>query len=151
MPNRIAVIGVGNEFRSDDRAGLEVARRLTELTDQGIDLIPFQGDGASLLETIRKYEQVLIIDAVRSNETPGTIHRFDAVTQTIPTGYFNYSTHAFSVAESIEMLRRLNELPEVLHVFGIEGQEFGFGTEISLPVSQAIDDLVTEIDALLRG
>jgi hydrogenase maturation protease len=69
------------------------------------------GDGAALMEVWRGEETVIIIDAVKSGALPGTIRRFDARAQPIPKDAFRCSTHAFGVAEAIELARALARLP----------------------------------------
>jgi hydrogenase maturation protease len=47
---------------------------------------------------------------------PGTIRRLDAIAQPFPKGAFRRSTHAFGVAEAIELSRAMGELPKSLVV-----------------------------------
>ena len=46
----IVVIGVGNEYRSDDGAGIAVARRLRMLFPTGVTVLEESGEGAALIE-----------------------------------------------------------------------------------------------------
>ena len=55
------------------------------------------------------------------------MHFFDAGNSPIPSDFFNYSTHAFSVAEAVELARALNKLPTRLLIYGIEGVDFSAG------------------------
>jgi hydrogenase maturation protease len=113
-------IGIGNEYRGDDAAGLIVARRLKELLADSAIVMEHSGDGAALMEAWRGAETVIIIDAVMSGAAPGTIHRFDASAQPLAKSSFRCSTQAFSVAGAIELARALCELPRSLIVYGIE-------------------------------
>ena len=74
---------------------------------------------------------VILVDAARSGAPVGTIHRFDAHSEEIPSGFFHYSSHQFAVAEAIEMARVLGKLPEKVSVYGLEGSDFSFGEEMS--------------------
>ncbi len=98
---------------------------------------------------------VMLVDAVHSGASPGTIHRLDARAAPMPTGFFHYSTHAFSVAEAIELTRSLDQLPAHLVVYGIEGANFAAGVEFSPPVEQAVEVVVEriaqEVRAMLTG
>jgi hydrogenase maturation protease len=93
---------------------------------------------------------VILIDAVSSGATPGTIHRLDAKAETIPAKFFNYSTHVFGVAEAIAMATALNQLPAELVVYGIEGKSFAAGVELSAEVACAIDEVVERIKKEIR-
>ena len=72
-------------------------------------------------------EHVIIIDAVLQMGNVGTIHRIDAYKQEVPSGFFNYSTHAFSLAEFIELAGTLDRLPGTLVIYGVEGRDFTMG------------------------
>ncbi len=139
----IIVIGVGNAYRSDDAVGPIIIERLKAMQEShhqalvGVALLEQSGEGAALMEAWRGAEAVILVDAVSSGAEPGTIHRLDAAEQKIPTDFFSYSTHAFSVAEAIEMARVLHQLPPRLIVYGIEGKTFGYGLELSPEVEQA--------------
>jgi hydrogenase maturation protease len=64
------------------------------------------------MEAWRGVETVIIIDAVMSGAEPGTIRRLDAKTQPLQKDAFRCSTHAFGVAEAIELSRARGELPQ---------------------------------------
>jgi hydrogenase maturation protease len=150
----LLIIGVGNEFRTDDGVGLVVARRLAGLLP-GVRVIELSGEGAALMEAWQHADRVFLVDAVSSGAAPGTIHRFDAAAQPIPTQFFSYSTHAFSVAEAIELARVLGDLPLHLIVYGIEGQAFESGVGLSASVEQAAQavtaQILEQIGLLVKG
>jgi len=140
------VIGVGNPFRCDDAVGVLAARRIHQPCT-GIQVVEAYGEGASLMETWKPDDHVVLIDAVRSGSSPGRIHRLDARAQRIPSDFFSYSTHAFSVAEAIEMSRTLGMLPDRFVVYGIEGKNFSAGEELSTDVAGAVDEVVHRVRA----
>lgn len=143
------LIGIGNEFRCDDAAGLVIARRLAELLLPNLDVVQHLGDGAALMDLWPGVTEVIVVDAVRSGAPPGTVFRIDAIKETIPTEFFSYSTHAFSLAEAIEVSRRLDQLPPRLFIYGIEGADFSAGQNLSREVSAAIETLVEELSRRL--
>lgn len=134
---RILVIGVGNAYRSDDGVGLFVVRQIDVRNLPNVTVSQASGEGAALIETWRGADTVILIDAVESGAPTGAIHRFDANAERIPSKFFHYSTHAFSVAEAIELARVLNQLPQRLIVYGIEGKTFEAGIDLSVQVVQA--------------
>ncbi len=144
------IIGIGNEYRGDDAAGLIVARRLKERLADSVAILEQSGDGAALMEAWRGAERVIIVDAVMSGAAPGTIRRFDASAQPVPTSPFRCSTHAFGVAEAIELARALARLPRSLVVYGIEGKNFAAGAGLSAEVEKAASEvarrLLTEVN-----
>ncbi len=142
---RLLIIGVGNPFRGDDAAGLLVARRLNEMRLDSCVIIEHSGEGASLMETWKNAEAVILIDAVSSGRSPGAIHRLDPIRNPLPAQLFHSSTHAFSLPEAIEMARALDELPPRLLVFGIEGRNFRAGDELSREVTAALQEATNRI------
>jgi hydrogenase maturation protease len=149
--NKMLVIGVGNAYRCDDAVGLIVAQRLRALVPPGITVLEQSGEGATLMEAWQDADHVILVDAAFSGEAPGTIHRFEAAVEPIPAQFFNYSTHAFSVAEAVEMARQLDKLPPSLIVYGIEGRSFSFGQDLSLEVEQAARAVVAQVLQELSG
>jgi hydrogenase maturation protease len=145
MATPVLVIGIGNPFRSDDRAGLEVARRLQRIGNDRLKVLEVASNPLTLLELWKGHDEVLLVDAVSSNSKPGTFQIINAVEQKIPAGLFNTSTHNMSVAEAIEMARNLNQLPKQMLVYGIEGKNFQFGEALSPQMNEAIEKVVHHI------
>jgi hydrogenase maturation protease len=149
------ILGVGNEYRGDDAVGLVVARRIADAQLDDVTTLEHSGEGASLIEAWSGADRVILIDAAQSDTKPGEISRFDANEQPIPTRFFRYSTHAFSVAEAIETARAIGQLPQRLIVYAIEGRAFEMGVKMAPEVSRAaevvarriIDELGQEADA----
>jgi len=150
MQPDIVVIGVGNEYRSDDGAGIAVARRLRERFPTGVTILEESGEGAALIEAWQGATWVMLVDAVSSGAPPGTIHRLDAHAEPLPAGFFHYSTHAFSVAEAVELARSLGRLPPRVIVYGIEGENFNLGVELSPAVEAAVAAVVEQATEEVR-
>jgi len=141
----ILIIGVGNAYRGDDAVGLRITQDIKKEALVHVTVIEQSGDGTALMESWKNADTVILIDAVHSGAQPGTIHRFDVHTQTIPTKFFHYSTHAFGVAEAIELARALKQLPPHLIVYGIEGQCFEAGIGLSLEVEKAVEEVMMRV------
>lgn len=133
------VIGIGNEYRRDDGAGLIAARRIAAMNPPGTQVVEAGGEGATLIETWQDAPVVILIDAVSSGAPAGTLHRIDAHSQPLPRDFFHHSTHAFGVAEAIELARALDRLPPCLIVYGIEGKDFAAGTGLSVEVARTVE------------
>lgn len=137
------IIGIGNASRGDDAAGLIAARLIKEALlalpdppDPGrVAVIEQDGEGTALVALWEGAGTVILIDAALSGAAPGSIHRFDARSQPPPAGFRRCSTHAFGVAEAIELARALDRLPPRLIVYAIEGRSFSAGA----PPSEAVE------------
>lgn len=142
---RVMVIGVGNEYRGDDGVGRRVARELRGRAPRTTAILEATGEGTALLESWTGAESVVIIDAVASGASPGTIHRLDARAQALPAGLLHTSTHAFGVAQAVELARALGQLPRSLVIYGIEGKTFDPDTGLSPEVEHAAGEVVERI------
>ncbi len=145
MLKPLLILGIGNGFRKDDGLGPALLKQLQRSDLQGVELQVQSGEGSSLMAAWQGYEQVVLVDAVCSGALPGTVFELEASEQVIPSRFFHYSTHAFSVAEAIEMAKALGELPQALTLFGIEGADFGSGTGLSPIVTAALPELMLRI------
>ena len=141
----ILIIGIGNTYRSDDAVGIYIANSLGKKAFGYVKVLEESRDGGALMESWKDADTVILIDAVCSGGKTGTIYRFDACTQSIPTEFFHYSTHAFGVAEAIELARALKQLPQNLIVYGIEGKCFEAGIGLSPEVAKAAQEVVIRV------
>jgi hydrogenase maturation protease len=142
------VLGIGNPWRGDDAAGIEVARRLQA---KGLRALEREGDPSSLLDAWAGESDVVLVDAVSSGAEAGTIHRLDAREGPLPAELFAVSTHHLSVAEAVELARVLGRLPERLEVYGIEGAGFEAGSGLAPAVETAVEAVAAELAARLSG
>jgi hydrogenase maturation protease len=145
------VIGIGNEYRSDDGVGLRVLREVKEKALAGTVLIECTNGGIDLPETWKTASSVILIDAVSSGARPGTIYRLDALAQPIPTNLSFQSTHSFGIAEVIELARILDQLPARLIVYAIEGKDFSMGTALSPVVERSVQQVVAQLTSEIQG
>ncbi|OHB45449.1 MAG: hydrogenase maturation protease [Planctomycetes bacterium RIFOXYD2_FULL_41_16] len=141
----ILIIGIGNPYRGDDGVGHRIAQDIKEKSPDHVNVIEQSGDGISLMESWKDADTVILIDAVHSGKNFGTIYRFEAHEQAIPSRFFHYSTHAFGVAEAIELARTLKQLPQNLIVYGIEGKCFEAGIGLSLEVEKAVEEVMMRV------
>lgn len=136
-PLKRLVIGVGSPF-AGDRAGWEAVRFLRAHRDDG-QTAWSEADrpGAVLLERMRGYGQVVVIDAMQSGAAPGTVRRVSAGELAAAEGLL--SNHGFGVAEAIALGATLGMLPERLEVIGIEADaDDRFDTEALLAAHDAL-------------
>ncbi|MGZ8700810.1 MAG: hydrogenase maturation protease [Gaiellaceae bacterium] len=143
----LKVVGIGNAWRSDDSVGLVVARRLRGVLPDSIEVLEREGEPTALIETWVGAEALWLVDAVSSGARPGTVHRMDASLDDLPERYGGGSTHHFSLGEAVAMARTLGRLPEHVVVFGIEGERFDLGEELSERVAAAVPEVVTAVRA----
>jgi len=141
----IILIGIGNEFRGDDGAGLFIVRALKAKGLNGVAVKEYSGEGMGLMDVWRDFKKVILFDAVSSEAEAGTIFRVEVPKETIPKEAFCCSTHTFSIADVIQMAQTLNRLPEKLIVYGVEGKTFEQGPGLSPEVKTAARKVVEQV------
>jgi len=140
---RQVIVGIGNTFRGDDGIGRHVAQRLIDIVPSDVTVLEENGEAADLMEAWKHADRAILIDAMTSGVAPGTVMRFNATQLPLPGEMFpHFSTHTYSVSESIELARTLERLPSKVVVFGIEGKDFETGAGLSPEVERATENVI---------
>ncbi|MCD9877653.1 hydrogenase maturation protease [Streptomyces guryensis] len=152
---RIAVIGVGNEFRRDDGVGWTVLARLREraaqrqLPQPGTVLATCDGDPGRLIGLWEGADLAVVVDAAHAHPgTPGRVHRLELDSGLMaqpPTT----SSHGLGLGEAVELARVLGVLPDHLVVYAVEGADSALGTGLSPAVEDAVEPLVRAVESEL--
>jgi hydrogenase maturation protease len=147
----MVVIGVGNEYRRDDGAGLAVVISLRDRVPPGVDLVLTDGEPTRLIEAWTGAEVAVVVDAVRADPPrPGRVHRFEldrALTGATRTA----SSHGFGLDDAIQLALALDRMPSRLVVHAIEAADLGQGTGLTPPVAAAVDEVASAVLSDLRG
>lgn len=144
------VIGVGNRWRRDDAAGLEVIDVLRRRVDDSVALVESDGEPTRLLDAFALAPAVIMVDAVVAGEEPGTIHRF--TDETLPNQMgIGQSSHLVQLFETIALGKLLDKLPNGLVLIGIEATDFDNGEGMTEPVTAAVHTAVATVLAELAN
>lgn len=136
---KLRIIGIGQEWRGDDAAGLLIARRLREMLAPRMVILEQSGAAGGLLAAWQGAEAVILADAVQGAGPPGEIYRFPVHERPLPADLFPAaSSHAWGVAQAVALGLVLRQLPPYLVVYGIEGRDFSVGDHLSPAVARAI-------------
>lgn len=145
------VIGIGNPDRGDDAVGLHVARRVAAAALPDVTVIEATGDALALMDRWSGADPVVLVDAAALVSSPGTIHRLDPVRAPLPHGVVLGSTHAFGLAEAVELARRLGRLPARMTIYAIEADGFAAGAGLTPAVVAAAAQVAARITADLAS
>ncbi|WP_405653366.1 hydrogenase maturation protease [Streptomyces sp. NBC_00019] len=145
---RIAVIGVGNEFRRDDGVGWAVLSRLRERPlPPGTRLATCDGDPGRLIGLWEGARLAVVVDAAHAHPgTPGRVHRLELDAELLPQPQTT-SSHGLGLGEAVELARVLGRLPDHLVVYAVEGADSALGTGLSPAVADAVEPLVKAVEA----
>lgn len=137
MKVKTLIIGIGNRYRGDDALGCLLADEIKGGAPAGAEVIEHDGEPASLIDLWQGRKCVILIDAVSSGAPAGAIHEINLNEQALPDSFRSYSTHAFGIAEAVELARVLGKLPPRIMFYGVEGRSFAAATELSAPLQEA--------------
>jgi len=150
------VLGMGNPILSDDGVGLLVAERLQgACLPDGVEVRRSEVAGLRLLELVRGFTRVIIIDALKSPagspREPGEIVRYEA--EDFKGGQRYGSAHSIGLGTVLELGERLGyDMPRDVVVYAIEAVDVEtFGDELSAPVAAAAERVIELIHASLRA
>ena len=139
------VLGIGNPILQDDGVGLHVIEALRQrLTNPLVTVETAFTGGMNLLDMIRGYEKVILIDAVKQNDSkPGEVKRF------LLSDFHSVHScnpHDVSLSEALHVAEQLGEkhLPLQIILIGITVRNtYEFGEHLSNEVSSAIPTAVS--------
>ncbi|MCK5153943.1 MAG: hydrogenase maturation protease [Spirochaetales bacterium] len=144
---------MGNPLRRDDGIGPEVIRLLTKdrtkknstyKLSSDIDLIDGGTDGLGLIEYLKDYKKVIIIDAVEMKLKPGTIKVFTPEEAVIKINSDALSTHGFGIAELIKLAKGLDINPELI-IVGVQPEDISYGEGLSDSIEPVLNKLIKVI------
>ncbi|MGI9585140.1 MAG: hydrogenase maturation protease [Acidimicrobiia bacterium] len=133
------LIGIGNPDRGDDAAGWFVAEAVDSWA-----VSQFVAGSFDMVDVWDAEDDVVMVDAMRSDAPVGEVRRFDALVEPLPVGAFT-STHAFGPAAVVELARVMGRMPRSLVVFGIEAGDTTHGASLSPTVAEATALLAREL------
>jgi hydrogenase maturation protease len=152
MPNASTlVLGLGNSILKDDAVGLVIAEALRDRLqqDETVEVLTAECGGLRLLEVIRGYDRVILIDAMKSADgVPGTLSRHKP-SDLKPTHRLTGS-HEVSFAHALELGRLVGMgLPREVTVYAIEVDdpfliEEGLTPGIAQRVPEFVDRILRE-------
>ena len=128
---KTVILGIGNVLLSDEGIGVHVANELMqrELPPE-VSVVEGGTDGFRLLNVITEADRLIIVDAVRGGDKPGTIYRFDIKdVRNSPSG-FKTSVHQIGILEVIDLSGLIGKTPHTT-VIGIEPKSLEMSLELS--------------------
>lgn len=132
---KVLILGIGNMLLSDDGLGVYIVRHMEESgtpLPEGVSLLDGGTAGFDLLGLIDDYDKIVIVDALKTNDKPGSIYRFTP--EHAVESRARFSLHEVGIMEVIKTLRIMDNNPEVEFV-GIVPENI---SDINTTISQAV-------------
>jgi hydrogenase maturation protease len=146
------VVGLGNPILGDDGVGWRVAKSLMKICPQ-IEVDCLALGGLSLMERLIGYRQVIIVDAVQTQEAQiGKVFCFGLDELTDLSAGHTTAAHDTSLQTALKVGRAMGaQLPEDVFIVGIEANRvYDFSEELSPEVEAAIPMATEAIINILK-
>jgi len=145
--SKILILGLGNDILSDDAIGPKLVYRLEEeIKKPGLEFQTSALGGLEIVEIIRDFEKVIIIDAIKTTDgEAGTVYHFtpEDFTETLHASNFHDVSFltALKLAEKMEITT-----PSSVDIFAIEIlEDLEFSDEFSPLIQSKYDAIYEEV------
>ena len=150
-PVKVLVLGVGNPILSDDGVGIHVARELKKRRLPGVDVEELAASGLELLDVVRGYDKVVIIDAIQTKKgRPGDLHVLEE--KDFERSVHGSSPHGINIATALALGRKLvpNEMPREVVFFAVEAEYLiNVGERLTPELAKALPRIVEQVGRAL--
>ncbi len=148
----ILVLGIGNVLLTDEGIGVralnELERRYT--FPENVELLDGGTAGIELLRHIRNRDYLIIIDAMKFNQEPGTVTRVEGLD--VPAAFrTRISPHQLGLSDLLAAAMLTDELPPNLVLFGVEPENLDIGLDLTDTVEASVEKLTGAIIDELRS
>jgi hydrogenase maturation protease len=148
-PERIAVIGTGNILRRDDGIGIAVLGSLLAFHKRpGIDYRDFGTASFDLLNHMRSYDKMLVIDGIDASLKPGELKIAELGELACSLKGGTTSTHGLDLKVVVELYKKL-KIKTKIYVAGIQVEDISYGEGLSKPLEAKIGKIAKEIDLFI--
>jgi hydrogenase maturation protease len=142
----VKIIAVGNDLYGDDGVAKQVLTELQGIdTFQSVALVDGATDALGLIDHFKGADYVIIVDAAEMGEIPGTVRVFRADEVKMKIKMDHLSVHGISLAETFEIAKTIDAMPENLTIIGIEPQSIKIAQGLSPAVEKSIPVAVAKI------
>jgi hydrogenase maturation protease len=143
---RILVLGIGNVLLHDEGVGVRVIERLSAEYDfsENVELMDGGTLGMRLLDPIAQADHVIVVDAVRNGEPPGTVYYLDADFLATRVSFKN-SLHEADLVDTLAYAEMLDQRPQAV-IVGVEPQDISpWGLELTETVQAQLPEMVRRV------
>ncbi|TAL38054.1 MAG: hydrogenase maturation protease [Spirochaetes bacterium] len=145
----VLILGIGNTLMSDDGIGVYIVNRIIETgvaLPRNVDVLDGGTAGFDLVPYMQGYDRIIIVDALKAEDDPGSIYRFPADHARFDPA--RMSLHEVGIAEILRHLSLSGCDPEV-EIVGVVPEDVAtFDISISASVLESVP---RAIDVILEA
>lgn len=146
MSDSKLVIGLGNVLLRDEGVGVRCVEYLRERgLGDGIKLVDGATIGFDLLEEIKGFENVVLVDAVDMGKEPGHIASFGADQVTIVPNVDKFSLHEIDLVDVIQLGKKMGYDFGNVRIVGIQPEEVSRGDGLSETIAKRLPALAEKV------
>ncbi len=137
------VLGIGNILLSDEGVGVKAINALEKKFrfPKAVELLDGGTAGLELLPYLTDKKLLIVIDAVKGGQPPGTVFRVEG--EDVPAMFTaNISPHQLGLSNLLATARLTGELPKNIVLFGIEPESMDTRVGLSDTVAASLDKLI---------
>jgi hydrogenase maturation protease len=137
-----ALLGVGNLLLSDEGVGVHVVKQLMGMAlPPGVEVIDGGVSGLGLLGAFTEKDRLIVIDAVRGGEAPGSLYRFGIEDLTTYPQRFKMSIHEAGIVDVVRLARLLGRIPKTT-IIGVEPKSLEMGMDLSPEIQARVPRVI---------
>ena len=150
-PQKTVILGIGNVLLSDEGVGVHVANELTKMDlPPHVSVVEGGTDGFRLLNIVTGADRLIIVDAVKGGDEPGSIYRFDVdEVRNCPSG-FKTSVHQIGILEVIDLSGLIGKTPHAT-VIGVEPKSLEMCMELSPEIKEKVPKIIELVIEEVKG
>lgn len=148
----ILVLGIGNVLLTDEGIGVRILKELERkfTFSANVELLDGGTAGIELLRHIRTRDYLIIIDAMKCDQVPGTVVRVEGAD--VPAAFrTRISPHQLGLSDLLAAAMLTDELPKNLVLFGVEPESIDIGLDLTDAVEASVDKLIGAVADELRS
>jgi hydrogenase maturation protease len=146
----VLVLGLGNILLSDEGVGVHTVNALARYyrLPEGVEVLDGGTSGMDLLDAIASCDRLIVCDAIRSDEPPGSAFCIGGgeIAAFFAT---RVSPHQIGLSEVLANLELMGERPAQITIVGIVPADLRLGTELSAEgrrgLARGIDLILAEL------
>ena len=140
MAFKTLVLGIGNTLLSDEGVGVHAVNYLAEHYPNLPDVEFLDGGTLSftLAESIARADGLIVVDATRLDDIPGTVRRFEDTAMDNFLKGKRSSVHEVGLTDLLDMTRLTGDLPERRCLIGIQPRYLEWGERPTPEVEAAV-------------
>jgi hydrogenase maturation protease len=145
------ILGLGNLLLGDEGFGVHFVRRFREQVESfsGFELEDGGTAGIYMAPFLESHDPVIVVDAVISGNSPGTITLYDFQMINAVHSALRMSPHQLGLLEIMDICSLRGNAPE-LFLLGIEPMNLDTGMELSGILEEKLDAAVEGVVTILR-